>query len=72
MEEQRYTSGFNAGYSIQQREPKILRIMLKGMTKETPYKQGLRDGGKQFEKEQLRDKLKQQSKAQEIDNQKGR
>jgi hypothetical protein len=58
MKENIYVSGFNAGYRLKKEAPNILSTMLEGMEKESTYKMGLRDGGKQYDKERIEERIR--------------
>lgn len=59
MIDQQYLKGFNQGYQLKQGSPKIFEHVLNGVTGDSLYKNGLRDGGKQYDQERGKELLKE-------------
>lgn len=57
MEEQQYIERFNQGYLLAKYEPKLFEQVTKG-NKDNEGVKAMREGGKEFEKEKMREKLK--------------
>lgn len=57
MEEQTYIKHFNQGYLLAKYEPKLFEQVTKD-NKDHEGVKAMREGGKEFEKEKMREKLK--------------
>lgn len=59
MEDKEYIKGFNQGYLFKQHKPLLYETVSKGLVEETPYRDGFRDGGKQYETERIQQQIKE-------------
>lgn len=55
-----YKKGFNHGYQLKEGERQLFYdTLVKGLQGESPYRNGLLDGGKQFEVERAQQQIKE-------------
>lgn len=65
--EKLYQAGFNSGYLIAKFDPELIRAILQYRNPENVYFEALRLGRKEFEKEKILDRLKQQQNTNDKD-----
>lgn len=68
MDETRYIKGFNQGYLLKQHKPDLFKTVEDGLSENSPYKEGFRDGGKEFEKERTKQQIKERMSSGKTNN----
>lgn len=71
MSDKQYIKGFNHGYWLKKNEPKIYDRFFKGLVGDSVYKNGIKDGAGQFEKERTQTQIKDRMKGREQKGRKG-
>lgn len=57
LNEKQFIAGFNSGYILAKHEPTMLTSLLKDISPNTSYVQGMSSGQKEYEFEQTNDRL---------------
>lgn len=58
MNEQEYTKAFNYGYKFKEHNPVLFETISNGLVEDNDFRQGFRDGGKQYEIERTKQQIK--------------
>ena len=70
MEDKNLIEGFNSGYFLAKEKPELLQALLKGVTGNSEYLEGIKAGQKEYQLEQYQQRMEEhsQQKNQEKEN----
>lgn len=67
-----YQKGFNGGYILAKEDPELFAQLVKSDNGENPLFNGMKAGGKEYQKEKVREELANEKKQRDSNKTKGR
>jgi hypothetical protein len=58
MDIESYVRGFNVGYDLKKEDPKLYNSLVNAFSSQSDYLQGILEGAKEYDKEQMRHKVR--------------